>query len=170
MYLASKNPKKRGWLRELPGWKGGVLFRGKKNQFEMTSLMAFFIVFFEMTLISCVCLDDLFPVVLRLSHLGMKKERHCQYRVLDPCAVPPPPPLLITSSLGWKKTSTITNIIRNCHYKPCSQRLTFCRQTLTINDFQWKTVQKLLTLKRSLILHERVSLCLAIAELFPAHY
>lgn len=81
-----------------------------------------------------------------------------------------PPPLLITSSLGWKKTSTITNIIRNCHYKPCSQRLTFCRQTLTINDFQWKTVQKLLTLKRSLILHERVSLCLAIAELFPAHY
>lgn len=58
----------------------------------MTSLMAFFIVFIEMTLISCVCLDDLFPVVLRLSHLGMKKERHCQYRVLDPCAVPPPPP------------------------------------------------------------------------------
>ena len=50
-------------------------------------------------MITCVRLDDLFPVVSRLPHLGMEKKA-CQYRLLDPCAVYPPPLFLITSSLG----------------------------------------------------------------------
>ena len=32
-------------------------------------------------------LDDLFPVVSRLPHLGIEKIKACPYRVLDPCAV-----------------------------------------------------------------------------------
>ena len=76
----------RALSRRLNGRGGGGGF-GKKKQFETTSFMPFFIiVFIGMTLISCVRLDDLFPVVFRLLHLGMEKRKACQYRVLDPCA------------------------------------------------------------------------------------
>ena len=40
--------------------------------------------------------------------------------------------------INWKIILAISNIIGNCQYKPYSQRLTFRRQTSTINDFHEK--------------------------------
>ena len=51
-------------------------------------------------------LDDLFPVVSRLPHLGIEKIKACQYRVLDPCAVHTP--FLVTSSLPHIKRVPLT--------------------------------------------------------------
>ena len=64
-----------------------------KKSIQDDLLHAFFIILFSSEwMISCVRLDDMFPVVSQLPHLGIEKERHCQYRVLDSCAVHPRPP------------------------------------------------------------------------------